>query len=213
MDCVNPPYLWSIPVSTLQAQPMATNRSQIAESTDRQLVEQALAEPAAFLEIFQRYRDPVFRYCHRCLGTREAAEDAAQTTFMRAFTNLKSCRDRDRFHAWLFTIAHNVIVDAYRASKPSSPIDWADQIADSADSPEDLAIAATELLQITKLLGKLPELQREVVELRLQGLTDKEIAGILGKSHQAVRAAQYRALIQLRSLAGIESAKGSGHVE
>ena len=200
-------------MSTLQAQPMSTTRSLIAESTDRQLVEQALAEPAAFLEIFQRYRDPVFRYCHRSLGNREAAEDAAQTTFMRAFANLKSCKDRDRFHAWLFTIAHNVIVDAYRASKPSSPIDWADQIADNAASPEDLAIAATELLQITALLGKLPDLQREVVELRLQGLTDKEIAGILGKSHQAIRAAQYRALIQLRSLAGIDAAKGSGHVE
>ena len=203
-------------MSTLQAQPMATNRPQIAESTDRQLVEQALAEPAAFLAIFQRYRDPIFRYCHRCLGNREAAEDATQTTFMRAFANLKSCKNQERFHAWLFTIAHNVIVDAYRSSKPSSPIDWADEIADSAASPEDLAIAATELLQITKLLDQLPDLQREVVELRLQGLTDKEIAGILGKSHQAIRAAQYRALIQLRSLAGlagIDSAKGSNHVE
>jgi len=200
-------------LSILQAQTMSINPPRIAESTDRQLVEQALAEPAAFLEIFQRYRDPVFRYCHRCLGNRESAEDAAQTTFMRAFAKLNSCKDRDRFHAWLFTIAHNVIVDTYRSSKPSSSIDWVDEMADSASSPEELAIAATELLHITALLGKLPDLQRDVVELRLQGLTDKEIAGILGKSHQAIRAAQYRALIQLRSLAGIESSKGSGHVE
>jgi RNA polymerase sigma-70 factor (ECF subfamily) len=197
----------------LQAQPMSSHRPRIAEPTDRQLVEQALAEPAAFLEIFQRYRDPVFRYCHRCLGNREAAEDAAQTVFMRAFANLISCKDRDHFHAWLFTIAHNVIVDAYRASKPSSPIDWADEIADSAKSPEELAIAAADLLQITALLGKLPELQRAVVELRLQGLTDKEIAGILGKSHEAIRAAQHRALLHLRSLAGIDADKGSDHVQ
>lgn len=200
-------------MSILRAQPMSANLPRLDEPADSQLVEQALADPAAFLEIFQRYRDPIFRYCHRCLGTREAAEDAAQTTFMRAFANLKSCKDRDRLHAWLFAIAHNVVVDAYRSSKPSSPIDWADQIADSAASPEDLAIAKTELLQVTALLGKLPDLQREVVELRLQGLTDKEIAGILGKSHQAIRAAQYRALIQLRAMAGIESKKESGHVE
>lgn len=200
-------------MSVLQAQPMAINRPRIAELTDRQLVEQALADPAAFLDIFQRYRDPVFRYCHRCLGNCEAAEDAAQTTFMRAFANLKSCKNRDKFHAWLFTIAHNVIVDAYRLSRPYSSIDWVDEIADSAASPEDLAIAATELLHITALLGKLPDLQRDVVALRLQGLTDKEIAGILGKSHQAIRAAQYRALIQLRKLAGVEPKKGSGHVE
>lgn len=200
-------------MNTLQAQPMAIDRPRHAELTDGQLVEQALAEPAAFLDIFQRYRDPIFRYCHRCLGNHESAEDAAQTTFMRAFANLKSCKDRDRFHAWLFTIAHNVIVDAYRSSKPSRPIDWADEIPDGAASPEDLAIAASELLQITALLSQLPNLQREVVELRLQGLTDKEIATILGKSHQAIRAAQYRALLQLRSLAGIDAAKGSGHVE
>jgi RNA polymerase sigma-70 factor (ECF subfamily) len=200
-------------LSTLQAQPMAIDRPRNAESTDGQLVEQALADPAAFLEIFQRYRDPIFRYCHRCLGNRESAEDATQTTFMRAFAGLRSCKDRGRFHAWLFTIAHNVIVDTYRSSRPSSSLDWADELVDSATSPEDLAIAATDLLQITNLLGKLPELQRAVVELRLQGLTDKEIAGILGKSHQAIRAAQHRALIQLRSLAGIDSTKESGHVE
>lgn len=200
-------------MSTLQAQPMALDRPRNAESTDSQLVEQALANPATFLEIFQRYRDPIFRYCHRCLGDRETAEDATQTTFMRAFASLRSCKDQGRFHAWLFTIAHNVVIDTHRSSRPSSSIDWADEIADSAASPEDLAIAATDLLYITTLLGKLPELQREVVELRLQGLTDKEIASILGKSHEAIRAAQHRALVQLRSLAGVDSAKGSGHVE
>jgi len=199
-------------LSTLQAQPMAANRPRNAESTDSQLVEQALANPAAFLEIFQRYRDPIFRYCHRCLGSRESAEDATQTTFMRAFAGLRSCKDRGRFHAWLFTIAHNVIVDTHRSSRPSSSIDWVDEMADSADSPEDLAIAATELLRVTALLAKLPDLQREVVELRLQGLTDKEIANILGKSHQAIRAAQYRALLQLRTLAGTDTKKDSDHV-
>lgn len=192
---------------------MAINRPRNVELTDGQLVEQALADPAAFLEIFQRYRDPIFRYCHRSLGNRESAEDATQTTFMRAFASLRSCKDRGRFHAWLFTIAHNVVIDIYRSSKPSSSIDWADDIVDNAASPEDLAIAATDLLYITTLLGKLPDMQREVVELRLQGLTDKEIASILGKSHDAIRAAQHRALVQLRSLAGVDSAKGSGHVE
>ena len=200
-------------MSMLQARPMAINRPRNVELTDGQLVEQALADPAAFLEIFQRYRDPIFRDCHRSLGNRESAEDATQTTFMRAFAGLRSCKDRGRFHAWLFTIAHNVVIDIYRSSKPSSSIDWADDIVDNAASPEDLAIAATDLLYITTLLGKLPDMQREVVELRLQGLTDKEIASILGKSHDAIRAAQHRALVQLRSLAGVDSAKGSGHVE
>jgi RNA polymerase sigma-70 factor, ECF subfamily len=197
----------------LQAQTMSINHARVTELTDRELVEQALADPAAFLDIFKRYRDPVHRYCHRRLGNREAAEDATQTTFMRAFANLKSCKDRDGFRSWLFTIAHNVVVDAWRSSKPATSLDWAEHVEDRAASPEDQAIASTEHLYITALLGKLAGLQREVVELRLQGLTDKEIAGILGKSHGAIRAAQHRALIQLRSLVGVDPTREPGHVE
>jgi RNA polymerase sigma-70 factor (ECF subfamily) len=200
-------------VNVLQAQPISIVRARVTEVTDRELVEQALAEPAAFLGIFQRYRDPVHRYCHRCLGNREAAEDAAQTTFMRAFANLKKYEDRGQFRSWLFAIAHNVIIDARRSARPVDSLEWADQIADTAASPEELAIASSEHLYITALLDKLPTSQREVVELRLQGLTDKEIAGILGKSHEAVRAAQHRALLQLRSLVGVDPTKESGHVE
>lgn len=200
-------------MSMLQAQPYSVNRMRVSELTDRQLVEQALAEPAAFLEIFERYRDPIHRYCHRRLSNREAAEDATQTIFMRAFANLKSCKNRDQFRPWLFTIAHNVIVDAYRSTRPFNSLDSADRIEDPAASPEDLAIATTEILRITALLDRLPDLQREVVELRLQGLTDKEIACVLGKSHVAIRAAQHRALIQLRSLLGVDAPKEPGHVE
>jgi RNA polymerase sigma-70 factor (ECF subfamily) len=200
-------------VNVLQAQPISIVRTRVTEVTDRELVEQALAEPAAFLDIFQRYRDPVHRYCHRRLGDREAAEDATQTIFMRAFANLKSCRDPDGLRSWLFTIAHNVVVDAWRSSRPVQPLDWAGHVEDRAASPEDQAIASTEQLYITALLVKLPDSQREVVELRLQGFTDKEIAGILGKSHEAIRAAQHRALIQLRSLVGVDPTKESGHVE
>lgn len=200
-------------MNVLQAQPISFSRARVTEVTDRELVEQALAEPAAFLEIFQRYRDPVHRYCHRRLGNREAAEDATQTTFMRSFANLKSCKDRDGFRSWLFTIAHNVVVDVWRSSKPVQSLDWAEHVEDRAASPEDQAIATTEHLYITALLVKLPNSQREVVELRLQGFTDKEIAGILGKSHEAIRAAQHRALIQLRSLVGGDPTKESGNVE
>ncbi len=196
----------------LRAQPMPFSLPRTTERSDRELVEDALRDPEAFLEIFTRYKDPVHRYCHRRLGNREAAEDATQTTFMRAFTNLHSCTDRDGFRRWLFTIAHNVIVDAWRATKPVSTLDSAGSLQDSAISPEEQAIALTERLYISTQLSRLPDLQRDVVELRLQGFTDKEIAKVLGKSHDAVRAAQHRALIQLRSLMGVSPSKDSDDV-
>ncbi len=200
-------------MSVLQAQPVPAYLMRVTELTDRELVEQALADPAAFLAIFERYRDPVHRYCHRRLQNREAAEDATQTIFMRAFENLRSCKDRDGFRSWLFVIAHNVVVDVWRKSKPVQPLDWASDIEDKQRSPEESAIAATDHLYISALLTKLTEQQRDVVELRLQEFTDKEIATILGKSHEAVRATQHRALLQLRALMGVEPDKGPNHVE
>ena len=179
----------------LQAQPMTIDFPRVAEPSDRELVDRASRDPAAFLDIFERYRDPVHRYCHRRLGNREAAEDATQTIFMRAFSHLNSCKNRDGFRSWLFTIAHNVVVDAWRANKQVASLDWAGQIEDGAVSPEEHAISVSDHLYLTSLLSRLPDPQREVMELRLQGFTDKEIASILGKSHVAIRAAQHRALI------------------
>ncbi len=200
-------------MSVLQAQPAPAYLMRVTELTDRELVEQALADPAAFLAIFERYKDPVHRYCHRRLGDREAAEDATQIVFMRAFAKLNTCRDRNGFRSWLFTIAHNVVIDAWRSTKPITSLEMADHIPDSAASPEELTIASTDRLYITTLLSQLPDLQREVVELRLQGFTDREIAEILGKSHEAIRAAQHRALLQLRTLMGVQIAKENAHVD
>jgi RNA polymerase sigma-70 factor (ECF subfamily) len=194
-------------VSVLQAQSVNVHRAQDTALTDRELVEQALADPTAFLAIFERYRDPVHRYCHRRLNTREAAEDATQTVFLRAFEHLATCKDRSGFRSWLFVIAHNVVIDAWRRSKPVHSLDTASEIQDLQRSPEDEAIAATDHVQIRTLLAQLPEQQRDVVELRLQGFADKEIADILGKSHQAIRATQHRALVHLRTLMGIDPTK------
>ena len=55
------------------------------------------------------------------------------------------------------------------------------------------------------LLAQLPEEQRRLLELRLTGLTDAEIARVVGRNHGAVRASQFRAVARLRSLLGIET--------
>ena len=67
------------------------------------------------------YVDPVYRYCDRCLGNCVAAEDATSLTFTDALAALASCRD-DRFRSWLFTIAHNLIVDMRREQHPRTSI-------------------------------------------------------------------------------------------
>ena len=73
----------------------------------------AKRDPAAFAPLYQEYLGPVYRYCYRRLGSREAAEDATSLVFERALRALPTFRGAS-FRAWLFTIAHNAVTDAYR---------------------------------------------------------------------------------------------------
>lgn len=166
----------------------------------------AAGDRDAFARLYRRYVSPVYRYCHRRLGSREAAEDATALVFAKVLTALPTYRGGP-FRSWLFTIAHNVVTDHFRTAKPTAPIETAPDIVDSSPSPEDQVLAAEEGRWLRGLLDQLPADQRRVVELRLSGLTNPEIAHVLGRNHAAVRSAQSRAVARLRTLLGIPSGK------
>lgn len=166
---------------------------------DAALVAAALADRCAFALLYRRYLDPVYRYCHRRLGGREAAEDATALVFTKALVALPTFRVGS-FRAWLFTIAHNVVVDAHRARRPVAPMDAAIGIADPAPTPEERAMATDAGQTLRSVFGHLSPDQRRVVELHLAGLSGSEIASVLGRSPAAVRAIQSRAVFRLREL-------------
>ena len=141
----------------------------------------------------------VYRYCDRALSDRGLAEEVTQTVFLRALAALPTYRG-GAFRSWLFAIAHNVVVTARQAHRTLGSLTEVEHLADTAASPEDLALAAVAKREIAQLLARLPAEQRAVVELRLAGLRDKEIAHVLGRSPGAVRTAQYRAVQRLRGL-------------
>jgi len=180
---------------------------------DEELVGRAQrGQREAFGALYDRYLPRVYRYCYRLLGSREAAEDANGRVFMNALTALPAFRARS-FRAWLFAIAHNVVVDELRARRADLPLEAAAGVLDSAPSPEEAAIAAVERGAILALLPRLAEDQRHVVALRLAGLSAAEIGEALGKPRNAVDGLQHRAVLRLRALlaAGAEPAtKGGG---
>lgn len=131
-------------------------------------------------------------------------------TFEKAFTALPSCRD-DQFRAWLFTLARNVVTDALRERHPTSPLDEATSVFDRAPLPFDQAQANESHLRVHALLSRLPYGQRQIVELRLAGLTGAEIARVLGRTHVAVRVSQLRAYQRLRQILETEPEALDGH--
>jgi len=176
------------------------------DGSDAELVAQARQGDArAFALLYRRYLDRVYDYCRHRLGTREAAEDATQTIFVKALGSIGTCRDGDRFAGWLFAIARNVITDAYRSGRAVSvDIDDRPEIVDPARSPEDTAIGSEWTRQIERLREDcLKRDDRDLLDLRLQGLTDREIGVALNRSHGAIRVAQHRMVRRLRDCLGL----------
>ena len=179
---------------------IASDAQRTAEECE--LARRARGDRAAFGELYDRYLGPVYGYVYRRLRNPEEAEDVTSLIFTKALAAIASFRDdAPSFRAWLFGIAHNAVVDAVRRRRPNVPLD-ADGHghASVVMGPEELAMRRDDLDRLAMLLARLPPEQAWLVELRLAGLTDREIAEVLGRSHGAIRIAQYRALKQLRAL-------------
>jgi RNA polymerase sigma-70 factor (ECF subfamily) len=170
------------------------------------LASRAVSDREAFGELYDLFAVPIFRYCYRRTGNRESAEDAMSQTFTRAFAAMPRFAGGS-FPAWLYTIAHNVVIN--QARRPASvPLPEVDRTIDPDPSPEEAILIQDERSRIVRLLQLLPEDQRRVVEFRLAGLTGPEIAEAMGKTIAAIKMLQLRAMRRLR--AEIENCEPGG---
>jgi RNA polymerase sigma-70 factor (ECF subfamily) len=170
-----------------------------SEQDDTVLLLAAKADPRSFAALYGRYADAVYRYCDRRLRDCHAAEDATSQVFERAFVNLSKCR-HDAFRPWLFTIAHNVVVDAFRRRRHLVPLENAERVPDVCESPEDAALSGETARTVRDLLQALTPDQRAVIELRLAGLTGTESMKLLGISRPVLGARTFRAMNTMRAL-------------
>jgi RNA polymerase sigma-70 factor (ECF subfamily) len=187
--------------TTLSSPPSQDSRGNSGiPDEDVRLVVLAKADPRAFAPLYSRYFDPVYRYCYRRLGHPEAAADATAQVFAKALAALPGYReDAPSFRSWLFAIAHNVIADDLRARRPIAPMEAAAQVAATDPSPEEAILTDEAGCLVRALLSSLPADQRQILELRLAGLTGPEIAAALDRSLGAVKIAQVRAFARLRA--------------
>ena len=161
--------------------------------------DRAHPQSAAFALLYGEFFDPIYWYCRSRLHDASAAEDAASTVFTRALA-AEPRYDDPSLRSWLFTIAHNVVANAFRAARPEASLESAWDVPDPVSRLEDAIIADDERDRLLDALRQLPEDQRRVVELRMGGLTGPEIARVLARSHGAVKMLQLRAYAGLREL-------------
>jgi RNA polymerase sigma-70 factor (ECF subfamily) len=181
-------------------------------ASDLHHVRLAQIDPRAFGPLYERYATDVYNYSLRRLSHPEQAADAAATVFTRAIAALPKFRPDSRregstFRSWLFTIAHNVVVDHYRRRRETVSLDQhlpaletTSHLAFTGASPESHALHSDADRTVRRLLSHLPDRQRAIVELRLAGLSGAEIAHTLSMSASAIKSAQFRAYSTLRAL-------------
>ena len=169
------------------------------ESADALLVAAAQADRRAFAALYRRYAIPIYRYCYTRLGECEAAEDATGEVFTKALAAFDRYHD-GAFAAWLFRIAHNVVVDQQRRRRPLAPLDAANERAHPDRGPDDLAIARDTGERVRAALAQLPVEQRAAIELAAAGWSGQQIADALCRSTAAVKMLRFRAMGRLRAL-------------
>lgn len=184
------------PVKTNLSPGPAPSVREAAES-DAVLLHYARLDRSNFAPIYRRYSADIYRYCLRCLASPEDAEDATSQVFIQAMARLNQLQN-DNFRPWLFCIAHNVVIDILRRRKPVANIDSIDVDSGALASPESVALNAELRALLDSALSTLSDRDRQVVHLRLAGLSGQEIADALQCSHAAVRVAHHRAIERMR---------------
>lgn len=175
------------------------------EPRDEELVTATLdGDREAFSALVRRHQDAVYSVCCHFLRQAEDAQDAAQESFVRAYSHLRRLRDRRVFGSWLRGIAAHVALDFARQRQRllACPDTHASEVEASHDpeaDPANAAHARETLRQVQEAIRSLPETYRVVATLRF-GMDMKygEIAQALGLTEGAVEVRLVRARRMLR---------------
>lgn len=154
-------------------------------------------------ELYDRHHTAIFRYVWSRVYHTQTAEDLTGEIFARMVDNLPHYRSRSvAFRAWLYRIAHNLVVDHYRqqGSYELAPLYQAEILPGESDNPAAAVERQLSLERMYHALERLDPAQREVLTLRfLAGLPLCEVAQALDKSIPAVKSLQHRGLAALRA--------------
>ncbi len=153
-----------------------------------------------YAELVGRYRDRYARYAARMLGSADAAEDAVQDAFIRAYDQLAQCRDPDNFAGWFFLILRNRCFAERRREARIGPVADVEAYPIAATERSDGMMEAKERLHaLQQALLELTPDQREVFVLKhVEGLSYEEIAARIGGSVPSLKMRMHRAYDRLR---------------
>ena len=168
---------------------------------EQSLVQRAQqGDKEAFARLYESHFNKIYRYVALKIGNKTEAEDMTQQVFLKALQSISSFKWKGtHFAAWLFRIAHNLVVDHLRKKSKvvTTPLD--DSLTSGGDNPQLVTEHRLNIEQLVSATKRLTKAQREVISLRFAGeLPVAKVAKVMGKNEGAVKALQHSAILALR---------------
>ena len=162
-------------------------------------VQQALeGDQQAFCRLVEAYQRPVYNLTYRMLGNPEEAEDAAQETFLRAYSRLKQYNSNHKFSTWMLSIANHHCIDRLRkrrvtkVSIDDNPV--LQNLEGKAPKPEGVTMQREQAAELQVMIAQLePEYRTPLVLRYWEELSYEEIAQTMELSISAVKSRLFRA--------------------
>ncbi|MBI5152134.1 RNA polymerase sigma factor [Candidatus Peregrinibacteria bacterium] len=193
----------------------------MAKSEDKQKEIEKLAlqaqkgDSAAFGKLYDIFAESIYRYVFFRVSNEQDAADLTETVFLKAWENLHQYRavrlrrtqahtnssPTNSFSAWIFRIAHNLVIDHYRLGKQIEELteDYMDERV--GHHPIEKAEQALSSDNLKRALTGLKENYRQIIVLKyINDLSNEEIADVLKKNEGSVRILQFRALKALKKI-------------
>ena len=159
-------------------------------------------DSAALAEIYDRYAGRIYNYIYYHLGDEALAEDLTGTVFTKMLEAIRSSKSWNAsFSGWLYRIAHNLVVDHVRHAQQSRAPVSVPAVTSADQDPAQLVEHRIEEERLRHALQQLTADQAQVIVLKFaEGLSNAEVARIMGKTEGAIKSLQFRAVAALRRI-------------
>ena len=157
-------------------------------------------DAGAFETLYARHRGGLFRFVLRAVKDRGVAEELFQEVWVRVIEARERYAPKARFITWLYTIAHNLLVDHWRKKGLSLVALDSDDVASESANPARQAEAREALARLVHALESLPAAQREAFLLHEEGgLSIADIAAVTGAGEEAAKSRLRYAMAKLKA--------------
>jgi len=150
----------------------------------------------AFGQLYECCLDRIYRYVYYRVNSVTEAEDLTEQVFLKAWEAIDRYEQRGvPFLAWLYRLAHNLVVDHYRGQRQTVPLEDVRETEELSEDIEASVHAQLDAEEVREALQRLSPEHQQLITLRfVEGMSHAEVAQIVGKSEGATRVVQYRAL-------------------